>query len=155
MVYGLSYANVDIDYGKIQYLLLTKYLRQITEYTRDMEFPEDTQPEKVRTYRELVNTLLDNNIVVTEMTYEQLPVVEKVWGMTESTITLLHLLFDEVTTDRCLPYADKQFKRGMTMFYDLENPTKEELKAITDTWTNKKVGLMFIVQFAHYSDYLE
>jgi hypothetical protein len=120
-----------------------------------MEFPEDTQPEKVRTYRELVNTLLDNNIVVTEMTYEQLPVVEKVWGMTESTITLLHLLFDEVTTDRCLPYADKQFKRGMTMFYDLENPTKEELKAITDTWTNKKVGLMFIVQFAHYSDYLE
>jgi hypothetical protein len=155
MVYGLSYANVDIDYGKIQYLLLTKYLRQITEYTRDMEFPEETQPEKVRTYRELVNTLLDNNIVVTEMTYEQLPVVENVWGMTESTITLLHLLFDEVTTDRCLPYADKQFKRGMTMFYDLENPTKEELKAITDTWTNKKVGLMFIVQFAHYSDYLE
>ena len=155
MVYGLSYANVDIDYGKIQYLLLTKYLRQITEYTRDMEFPEDTQPEKVRTYRELVNTLLDNNIVVTEMTYEQLPVVENVWGMTESTITLLHLLFDEVTTDRCLPYADKQFKRGMVMFYDLENPTKEELKAITDTWTNKKVGLMFIVQFAHYSDYLE
>ena len=41
------------------------------------------------------------------------------------------------------------------VFYDLENPTKEELKAITDTWTNKKVGLMFIVQFAHYSDYLE
>jgi hypothetical protein len=74
--------------------------------------------------------------------------------MTESTITLLHLLYDEVTTDRCLPYGDKQFKRGMSMFYDLENPTKEELKQITNTWRNKKVGLMFIIQFAHYSEYV-
>jgi hypothetical protein len=40
------------------------------------------------------------------------------------------------------------------MFYELETPTKDVLKAITDTWTNKKVGLMFIVQFAHYSEYV-
>jgi len=53
-----------------------------------------------------------------------------------------------------LPYGDKQFKRGMSMFYDLESPTKEELKKITDTWRNKKVGLMFIIQFAHYSEYV-
>ena len=106
------------------------------------------------TYKELINTLLDNNIEITEFKYEQTYIIENVWGMTESTITLLHLLFDIVTTDRCLPYGDKQFKRGMSMFYDLENPTKEELKEITDTWTNKKVGLMFIVQFAHYSEYI-
>jgi hypothetical protein len=74
--------------------------------------------------------------------------------MTECTITLLHLLFDEVTTDRCLPYNDKQFKRGMCMFYDLENPTTDELKAITRTWGNKKVGLMFVVQYAHYSKFV-
>ena len=28
LIYGLAYANVDIDYGKIQYLLLIKHLRQ-------------------------------------------------------------------------------------------------------------------------------
>jgi hypothetical protein len=153
-LYGLAHANVDIEYGKIQYLMLTKHVRQFDVFTKDMDFPEDTQKDKVRTYKELVNTLLENNIIVTEMTYEQLHIVENVWGMTESTITLLHLLFDEVTTDRCLPYGDKQFKRGMSMFYDLENPTKEELKAITNTWTNKKVGLMFVIQFAHYSEFV-
>jgi len=154
IIYGLAHANVDIDYGKSQYLLLTHYLRENDVYYENMEFPEDTQPEKVRTYRELVNTLLENNIIITEMRYEDLHIVENVWGMTESTITLLHLLFDEVTTDRCLPYGDKQFKRGMSMFYELENPTKDQLKAITNTWTNKKVGLMFIIQFAHYSEYV-
>jgi hypothetical protein len=154
VIYGLAHANVDIEYGKEQYLMLTKYLRQFDTFTHNMEFPENTQADKVRTYKELINTLLDNNIEITEFKYEQTHIIENVWGMTESTITLLHLLFDVVTTDRCLPYNDKQFKRGMSMFYDLENPTKEELKAITDTWTNKKVGLMFIVQFAHYSEYI-
>ena len=88
------------------------------------------------------------------MKYEDLHIVENVYGMTESTITLLHLLYDVVTTDRCLPYGDKQFKRGMSMFYELELPTKEQLKEITDTWTNKKVGLMYIIQYAHYSDFV-
>jgi hypothetical protein len=154
IIYGLAHANVDIEYGKVQYLMLTKHLRKYDVFTEDMDFPEDTQPEKVRTYKELVNTLLENNIIITEMKYEQLHVVENVWGMTESTITLLHLLYDEVTTDRCLPYGDKQFKRGMSMFYELENPTKDQLKEITNTWTNKKVGLMFIIQFAHYSEFV-
>ena len=36
----------------------------------------------------------------------------------------------------------------------INKPTKEKLKSITDTWTNKKVGLMFIVQYAHYSEYV-
>jgi hypothetical protein len=145
---------VDIDYGKSQYLKLIKYFREVDMFTEDMDLPEDTQPEKVKTYKGMVNTLLENDIIINEMRYEDLHIVENVEGMTESTITLLHLLYDEVTTDRCLPYGDKQFKRGMSMFYDLESPTKEELKKITNTWRNKKVGLMFIIQFAHYSEYV-
>jgi hypothetical protein len=145
---------VDIDYGKSQYLKLIKYFREVDMFTEDMDLPEDTQPEKVNTYKGMINTLLENDIIINEMRYEDLHIVENVEGMTESTITLLHLLYDEVTTDRCLPYGDKQFKRGMSMFYDLESPTKAELKKITDTWRNKKVGLMFIIQFAHYSEYV-
>lgn len=154
IIYGLAHANVDVEYGKIQYLMLTKYLRQIDVYTENMTFPEETEAGKVRTYCEMINTLLEKNIVINEMKYEDLHIVENVWGMTESTITLLHLLYDVVTTDRCLPYGDKQFKRGMSMFYELESPTKEQLKEITSTWTNKKVGLMYIIQYAHYSDYV-
>lgn len=153
-IYGLAHASVDIEYGKSQYLTLVNYFREINLYTKDMNLPADIQKEKVKTYKEMINTLLDNNIIINEMKYEDLHIVEPVEGMTESTITLLHLLYDIETTDRCLPYGDKQFKRGMTMFYKLESPTKDELKNITNTWINKKVGLMFIIQYAHYSEYI-
>ena len=155
IIWGLALDKCDVDYGKDQYRQLSKYLRTVEQYTRDMDFPFDVQPEKYGTYQRLINRLLELNIPPTEFKYEQMHLVEDVEGMTESTVTLLHLLYDEVTTEKCLPYGDKQFKRGMCMFYGLENPTKEELKAITATWRNKKVGLMFVVQYAHYSEYVD
>lgn len=156
ILYGLAFAGADIDYGKSQYLLMLNYFRNCDVFTEDMEMPINAQPEKIPIYKALVNKLLEENIIVNELKYtpEHMEIIESVEGMTESTVTLLHLLYDEVTSDRCLPYGDKQFKRGMTMFYKLQNPTKEQLKKITDTWTNKKVGLMFIVQYAHYSEYV-
>ena len=121
-----------------------------------MVMPINTQSEKIPIYKALVNKLIDKKINVNQLIYtlSHMEIIESVEGMTESTVTLLHLLYDDVTSDKCLPYGDKQFKRGMTMFYKLENPTKEDLKQITNTWTNKKVGLMFIVQYAHYSEYI-
>lgn len=154
ILYGLALAGADVDYGKAQYVMILNYFRQCDVFTEDMDLPDDTQPEKVPIYKALVNKLLETNIIVNELKYEDMKIIESVEGMTESTVTLLHLLYDEVTSDKCLPYGDKQFKRGMSMFYDIENPTKEKLKLITDTWTNKKVGLMFIVQYAHYSEFV-
>jgi len=154
LIYGLAHAGVDIDYGKSQYLKIVDYLRQIDTYTKNMEFPFDVEDIKRKTYSELINTLLDSNIGITEMTYEQLHVVENVWGMGESTITLLHLLYGEVENENVIPFGDKQFKRGMQMFYELETSDKETLKEKTDTWKNKKVGLMFIIQYAHYSEFV-
>ena len=135
---------------------MLNYFRKCDVFTEDMEMPENAQPEKIPIYNALVNKLLEKEIIVNELKYtpEHMEIIESVEGMTESTVTLLHLLYDEVTSDKCLPYGDKQFKRGMSMFYELETPTKDVLKEITDTWTNKKVGLMFIVQFAHYSEYV-
>jgi hypothetical protein len=157
ILYGLAFAGADIDYGKIQYLLMINYFRNCDVFVEDMEMPANAQPEKVPIYKALINKLLEEDIIVTELKYtpEHMKIIESVEGMTESTVTLLYLLFDEVTRDRCLPYGDKQFKRGMSMFYGLENPTKEVLKKITDTWTNKKVGLMFVVQYAHYSEFVD
>ena len=156
ILYGLAFAGADIDYGKEQYLLMLNYFRNCDVFSEDMDMPENAQPEKIPIYKALVNKLLEEDIIVNELKYnpEHMAIIESVEGMTESTVTLLYLLYDEVTSDRCLPYGDKQFKRGMSMFYELETPTKDVLKAITDTWTNKKVGLMFIVQFAHYSEYV-
>ena len=154
ILYGLALAGADVDYGKAQYVMILNYFRQCDVFTEDMDLPDDTQTEKVPIYKALVNKLLETNIIVNELKYTDIKIIESVEGMTESTVTLLHLLYDEVTSDKCLPYGDKQFKRGMSMFYDIENPTKEKLKLITDTWTNKKVGLMFIVQYAHYSEYV-
>ena len=159
ILYGLAFAGADIDYGKIQYLLMLNYFRdcQEEEITKDMEMPKNAQPEKIPIYKALVNKLLEKNIALDKLMYnpEHMKIIESVEGMTESTVTLLYLLFDEVTRDRCLPYGDKQFKRGMSMFYELNNPTKSELKDLTDKWTNKKVGLMFVVQYAHYSEFVD
>ena len=41
----------------------------------------------------------------------------------------------------------------MGFLIDVSN-VKKKLKEYTDTWKNKKVGLMFIVQYAHYSEYV-
>ena len=156
MLWGLALAGCsDVEYGKNQYKQISKYLRTIQDFTYNMDFPFPVQAEKYETYQRLINRLLDLNIHPTEFKYEQMHLVEDVEGMTESTVTLVHLLYDEVTSEKCLPYGHKQFKQGMCMFYGLENPTKEELKAITDTWRNKKVGLMFVVQYAHYSEYVD
>lgn len=156
IIYGLALAGADVDYGKAQYLMMVDFFRNCDVFTEDMDMPEDAQPEKVPIYKALVNKLLEEDIIINDLKYtpEHMEIIESVEGMTESTVTLLHLLYNEVTSDKCLPYGDKQFKRGMSMFYGLESPTKEQLKAITDTWTNKKVGLMFIVQYAHYSEYV-
>ena len=155
ILYGLAFAGADIDYGKHQYLMMLHFFRNC-EFYRDMEMPPDTQPEKIPIYKALVNKLLDEDIALEDLEYnpEHMAIIESVEGMTESTVTLLYLLFDEVTRDRCLPYGDKQFKRGMCMFYELTNPTKEELQEIANKWTNKKVGLMFVVQYAHYSEHI-
>lgn len=157
IIYGLALAGADVDYGKAQYLMMLKFFRTCGEFYRDMAMPYHAQTEKIPIYRALINTMLEHNISVDELSYtsEHMEIIENVEGMTESTVTLLHLLYDEVTSDRCLPYGDKQFKRGMCMFYKLENPSRQELQDIANRWTNKKVGLMFIVQYAHYSEFVE
>ena len=154
ILYGLALAGADVEYGKSQYLMMLEYFRNCNVFEEDMDMPEDTQPEKVQIYKNLVNKLLEKNIVSNDLKYEDMEIIESVEGMTESTVTLLHLLYDDVYSDKCLPYGDKQFKRGMTMFYELDEPKKDILKAITNTWGNKKVGLMFVVQFAHYSEFV-
>lgn len=157
ILHGLAYAGVDIDFGKLQYLLILNFFKRFDVLTNDIIFPKKIQPEKIPIYKSLISMMIANNISMSELSYEKhIDLIEKVEGMTESTITLLHLLHNkDLTSDKCIPYGDKQFKRGMSMFYGLENPTKDDLIRIVETWNNKKVGLMFIVQYAHYNEFVD
>jgi hypothetical protein len=63
IIYGLAHAGVDVEYGKTQYLQIVEYLRKNDIFTENMEFPFDVQPEKVNTYKGLINTLLENGLL--------------------------------------------------------------------------------------------
>jgi hypothetical protein len=154
LIYGIALAGADVDYGKDQYVKMVKYLRQFEVFPEDIEFDYEVEEKKIPIYRALINTLLKNNILVNDLKYEDMPLIETVPDIGESTITLLHLLYDHIESPKCLPYSDKQFKRGMSMFYNLEDTSVENLKEISSKWRNKKVGLMFIVQYAHYSEFV-
>jgi len=78
IIHGLAHAGVDVDYGKEQYLIVVAHLRQFNTFTKNMPFPDNVQIEKVRTYQDLINTILDNNMAVTEMQFEDLHIVENV-----------------------------------------------------------------------------
>jgi hypothetical protein len=154
LIYGIALAGADVDYGKDQYVKMIKYLREFDVFYEDMEFGFEVEEKKIPIYQALINTLLKNDILVNDLKYEDMPLIETVPDIGESTITLLHLLYDDIESPKCLPYSDKQFKRGMSMFYGLEDTSVEKLKEITSKWRNKKVGLMFIVQYAHYSEFV-
>jgi hypothetical protein len=157
IINGLAYAGSEIEYGKEQFSLMLNYFREKGELREDMDLPDEVQVEKIHVYRSLIYMMVKNNLKMDDLKYipEHMELIEKVSGMTESTITLLHLLFGPTDSDKCIPYNYNQFKRGMCMFYGLQNPTKEELKSYVDKWSNKKVGFMFVVQYAHYSEYVE
>jgi hypothetical protein len=154
---GIAYDGSDIEYGGEQKILMLNYFREFKELSYDMKLPDDVQSDKIPLYKSLIKMMLDNNISIDELSYtpEHINLIENIDGMPESATTLLHILYDDVSSDKCIPYGYKQFKRGMSMFYNLENPSKDELKEIVNNWTNKKVGFMFIVQYAHYSDYID
>ena len=155
IIYGVAHAGVDIDYGKKEYLAVITYLRQFDSLQENMNIPIKMQSKKKRTYNDLINTLLKHNISVDELLFSHMPIIEKIWGIGESTTSLLYLLYADVENEKVIPFSDKQFNRGMEMFYKIETPiNKKKLKEYTDTWKNKKVGLMFIVQYAHYSEYV-
>ena len=154
IVYGVSHSSVEADIGKEQYLTAIKYLRSVNEFSDDMDFPDTLIPRKSEAFQDLINRLLENDIPVNEMQYEHIYIADQVRGIGDSIVELVHLLYAPVDAECVIPYTDSYFVKGIEMFYELENVTEPQIKEITDTWKNKKVGLMFIIQYAHYSQYV-
>jgi hypothetical protein len=155
ILWGISHAGVDIKYGDQQYLQMLKYMREVPYFTENMEFPFEVQEKKIKTYRSLINMCLERDISPPELTLEDMSFVEYVEDIADSTIVYVYMLYGPVGDPNVIPHADEYFNKGIEMFYGIPNPTRQQIKAITDTWSNKKVGLMFITQYAHYSSYIK
>ena len=101
---------------------MLNYFRSCDVFCEDMDMPEDAQPEKIPIYKSLINTLLENDIIINDLMYtpEHMKVIESVEGMTESTVTLLHLLYDIVTSDGCFLMVINNLKEVCVCFMSLK-----------------------------------
>lgn len=155
ILWGISHAGVDFKYGDQQYFQMLKYMREVPYFTENMDFPFEVQEKKIKTYKSLVNICLDNDINPHELSLADMPLIEYVEDIADSTIAQVYLLYGDVSDDNVIPHADEYFNKGIEMFYGIPKPNRAQIKTITDTWSNKKVGLMFITQYAHYSSYIK
>jgi hypothetical protein len=154
VLYGISHSSLSVEDGKKHYLEVIAFFRETNVIQKDMEFPFDTTSKKLNTYREFVNKLLENNIVINEMKYSDIHLAEEISGIGDSTIDLVHLLYANTDDECVIPYTEPHFIKGMEMFFEITDITYEQMKEITSTWKNKKVGLMFIIQYAYYSNFI-
>ena len=66
---------------------------------------------------------------------------------------LVYLLYADVDDERVVPYLEEKFVEGMERLYR-KKMSQFEIKQKADTWKNKKVGVMFITQYAYYYKHL-
>ena len=155
LLYGISHSNVDNAEGKALFNKIAGFLRSLPKIHKDTVIPVEMTPRKRRTINDLINLLLDNDTEPQNMAYSQWQLVYPIDGLGDSVFDLLHLLYADVDDETVIPYTEPYFVRGMEMMYGVEQPTIEELKEVTKTWRNKKVGTMFVTQYAHYSKYVD
>ena len=158
VLYGVSHAGLSPEDGQAHYVEVLKFFRlhydiiELLDCIEEQMFTFSGLPKKLTAYCELVNELLRHNIMIHEMTMDDLHIVVSNQGIGDSTFDLVYLLHSTVDDDRVIPYTDEYFIRGMKDFFILADASEPKLKEITQTWKNKKVGVMFIIQFAYYAD---
>lgn len=147
LIYSIAAAGVNMDYGHKQYKQIVTYLRSVDFFEENIEFPFKIQPKKIQIYKDLINILLQNNIDINQMKMSDLELVKQVKGIGVTAISLCEELYGDGQT---IPYTDRQWCIGFSKLYNISKPTKKQILDITNKWTNKKVGIMFICQCYYY-----
>ncbi len=156
LIYGISTGGFTMAQGKKEYAKILRYIKENDEFADDQHFPFKIPPKKLKTYHDIFKILNQHNIKPKEMQFEHIELIKDVVGVTANNLAVLYLLYADINDERVLPYHDDQFKDGMQKYYQLpDNYTKEDLQALTAKWTNKKVGMMFVIQYLHYSQHLD
>ena len=153
ILFGVSISNVPQDDGRKQYVELVKYYREVPIFHRDMVPNVKLEEKKLKTYQNFVNELLDNDINPNEMTLDDLCIPQRIIGIGDSVLDLVYLLYADVDDERVVPYLEEKFVEGMERLYR-KKMSQFEIKQKADTWKNKKVGVMFITQYAYYYKHL-
>jgi hypothetical protein len=155
ILYGIGHADSQPEEGKKQYIAMVEHVRTTDVYKNEpVQFPETVIPYKATVASRLIKVLFDKQIPFNELSLDQMDIIEDVEGVTKNTIALVYLIYADKGSESVIPYRDSYFAAGMEMLYGWENATKEQIKEKTDTWKNKKVGVMFIIQYAYYPSYV-
>lgn len=157
VLHGIASCDgVKPDTAKRQFVKIAKYYREGNPFSVDMVFPFKIGKKKLTAYRKVINVLLNNGVDLRKMTVDDIDPLDQQDLITYGTITLVYLLYADVNDDRVVPYYDAKFVKGLMAFYGIEDmPTLSQVKEITASWQNKKVGVMFAIQYAHYSKYID
>jgi hypothetical protein len=153
IVFGISISNVPQEEGRKQFVELLKYYREVPFFHRDMVPNVKLEDKKLKTYQNFVNELLENEINPNEMTLDDLHIPQRIVGIGDSVLDLVYLLYADIDDERVVPYLEEKFVEGMERLYQ-KRMTPYEIKEKADTWKNKKVGVMFITQYAYYYKFL-
>jgi len=149
LLFGISISNVPQEEGKKKFYELVKYYREVPFFHTDMIPNVTLEPKKLKVYQTLVNELIESEINPLDMTIDDLHIPQRIIGIGDSVLDLVYLLYADVDDERCVPHLEEKFVEGMERLYK-KKMTPEEVKEKTDTWKNKKVGVMFVTQYAHY-----
>ncbi len=147
LIYSVAASGVKMVYGYKQYKQIIGYLRSVNYLEENMVFPFTVQPKKHQVYKDLINTLLRNDIITSEMTLEHLEIVKKVKGIGVTSLSLCHHLYGD---GQLVPYSDRNFIKGFCKLYKMSKVSKRQIMEITNKWKDKKVGTMFVYQCCHY-----
>jgi hypothetical protein len=153
ILFGVSISNVPQEDGKKKFVELVKYFREVPFFHKDMVPNVNLEDKKLKTYQNFINELIDNEINPNEMTLDDLYIPQRIIGIGDSVLDLVYLLYADTDDERVVPYLEEKFIEGMNRLYR-KKLSHEEIREKTDCWKNKKVGVMFITQYAYYYKYL-
>jgi hypothetical protein len=153
ILFGISISNVPQEEGKKKFIELVKYFREVPFYHIDMVPNVQLEEKKLKTYQNFINQLIENEINPNEMTLDDLDIPQRIIGIGDSVLDLVYLLYAKTDDERVVPFLEEKFVEGMERLYK-KKMTHYEIKQKVDTWKNKKVGVMFITQYAYYYKYL-
>ena len=111
------------------------------------------EDKKLKTYQNFINELIDNEINPNEMTLDDLYIPQRIIGIGDSVLDLVYLLYADIDDEKVVPHLEEKFIEGMERLYK-KKMSQNEIRQKTDMWKNKKVGVMFITQYAYYHKYL-
>lgn len=153
IIFGIAESGVRAVYGQAQYIQIMTYIRNMSlcDIKFD-EFPFRVQPKKQSIYHNFIQVLIKHGYKkqtdLNTITHLH-NIIHELKGVGPTTIYICEMLFGNIN-EVTIPYTDRGFISGYSKFYGISKPTKRQMLDTAQRWTNKHVGIMFIMQCFYY-----